>query len=124
LSTVDERDNGFPTFEQFTYDAVKAQIEDILRQRGSNVSVNPDHIIVQTEDFRKSVTDVLLEELAFEAVHPAYETKFSPKYYLVNGHPGVEKLDIRDLSSLSKTFRPRRQIYRDAESAISGQGSS
>lgn len=106
LSTVDERDNGFPTFEQFTYDAVKAQIEDILRQRGSNVSVNPDHIIVQTEDFRKSVTDVLLEGLAFEAVHPSYETKFSPKYYLVNGHPSVEKLDIRDLSSLSKTFRP------------------
>ncbi|WP_448694728.1 dermonecrotic toxin domain-containing protein [Pseudomonas moraviensis] len=106
LSTVDARDNGFPTFEQFTYDAVKAQIEDILRQRGSNVSVNPDHIMVQTEEFRKSVTDVLLEGLAFEAVHPAYETKFSPKYYLVNGHPAVEKLDIRDLSSLSKTFRP------------------
>lgn len=106
LSTVDARDNGFPTFEQFTYDSVKAQIEDILRTRGSNVSVNPDQIIVQTEEFRKSVTDVLLEGLAFEAVHPAYETKFSPKYYLVNGHPGIEKLDIRDLSSLSKTFRP------------------
>ncbi|WP_329515881.1 dermonecrotic toxin domain-containing protein [Pseudomonas moraviensis] len=106
LSTVDARDNGFPTFEQFTYDSVKAQIEDILRTRGSTVSVNPDHIIVQTEDFRKSVTDVLLEGLAFEAVHPAYETKFSPKYYLVNGHPIIEKLDIRDLSSLSKTFRP------------------
>ncbi|VVQ27999.1 dermonecrotic toxin domain-containing protein [Pseudomonas fluorescens] len=106
LSTIDARDNGFPTFEQFTYDSVKAQIEDILRIRGSNVSVNPDQIIVQTEAFRKSVTDVLLEGLAFEAVHPAYETKFSPKYYLVNGHPSVEKLDIRDLSSLSKTFRP------------------
>lgn len=106
LTTVDARDNGFPTFEQFTYDSVKAQIEDILRTRGSNVSVNPDQIIVQTEEFRKSVTDVLLEGLAFEAVHPAYATKFSPKYYLVNGHPIVEKLDIRDLSSLSKTFRP------------------
>lgn len=106
LSTVDARDNGFPTFEQFTYDAVKAQIEDILRARGSIVSVNPDQIIVQTEEFRKSVTDVLLEGATFEAVHPAYETKFSPKYYLVNGHPNVDKLDIRDLSSLSKTFRP------------------
>ena len=106
LSTVDARENGFPTYEQFTYDSVKAQIEDILRLRGSNVLVNPDRIIIQTEEFRKSVTDVLLEGLAFEAVHPAYETKFSPKYYLVNGHPIVEKLDIRDLSSLSKTFRP------------------
>lgn len=106
LSMVEARDNGFPTFEQFTYDSVKAQIEDILRSRGSNVSVDPDQIIVQTEDFRKSVTDVLLEGLAFEAAHPSYETKFSPKYYLVNGHPIVEKLDIRDLSSLSKTFRP------------------
>ena len=106
LSTVDARDNGFPTFEQFTYDAVKAQIEEILRIRGSNISVNPDHIIVQTENYRKSVTDVLLEGLAFEAAHPAYETKFSPKYYLVNDHPSVEKLDIRDLSSLSKSFRP------------------
>jgi hypothetical protein len=106
LSTVDARDNGFPTFEQFTYDAVKAQIEDILRARGSIVSVNPDQIIIQTEEFRKSVTDVLLEGVAFEATHPAYETKFSPKYYLVNGHPDIGKLDIRDLSSLSKTFRP------------------
>lgn len=106
LSMVDARDNGFPTFEQFTYDSVKTQIEDILRTRGSNVSVNPDQIIVQTEDFRKSVTDLLLEGLAFDAVNPAYETKFSPNYYLVNGHPLVEKLDIRDLSSLSKTFRP------------------
>ncbi|MFI8224849.1 dermonecrotic toxin domain-containing protein [Pseudomonas sp. NPDC085632] len=106
LTTVDARDNGFPTFEQFTYDSVKAQIEDILRNRGSKISVNPDQIIVQTEEFRKSVTDVLLEGLAFEAAHPAYATKFSPKYYLVNGHPIVEKLDIRDLSSLSKTFRP------------------
>ncbi len=106
LSTVDARDNGFPTFEQFTYDAVKAQIEEILRSRGTDVAVNPDHIFVQTEDYRKSVTDVLLEGLAFEAVHPAYETKFSPKYYLVNGHPNIETLDIRDLSSLSKTFRP------------------
>ncbi|HWH85741.1 MAG TPA: DUF6543 domain-containing protein [Pseudomonas sp.] len=106
LSMVDARDNGFPTFEQFTHDSVKAQIEDILRARGGHVAVNPDHIIVQTEEFRKSVTDLLVEGLAFEAVHPAYETKFSPKYYLVNGHPAVEKLDIRDLSSLSKTFRP------------------
>ncbi|WP_434767744.1 dermonecrotic toxin domain-containing protein [Pseudomonas triticicola] len=106
LSTVDARDNGFPTFEQFTYDAVKAQIEDILRARGSDVSVDPDRIFVQTEEFRKSVTDVLIEGVSFEATHPAYETKFSPKYYLVNGHPDIGKLDIRDLSSLSKTFRP------------------
>lgn len=106
LSTVDIRDNGFPTFEQFTYDAVKKQIEDILRARGSIVAVDPGLIIVQTEEFRKSVTDLLLEGLSFDATHPAYETKFSPKYYLLSGHPAVDKLDIRDLSSLSKTFRP------------------
>ncbi|WP_434592216.1 hypothetical protein J3Q09_22935 [Pseudomonas sp. R4-83] len=106
LSTVEARENGFPTFEQFTYDSVKAQIEEILRSRGTIVTVNPDQIIIHTEEFRKSVTDLLVEGLAFEAVHPAYETKFSPKYYLLGGHPAIEKLDIRDLSSLSKTFRP------------------
>ncbi|QXI19868.1 dermonecrotic toxin domain-containing protein [Pseudomonas hamedanensis] len=106
LSTVDARDNGFPSFEQFTHDAVKAQIEEILRTRGSDVTVDPDRIIVQTETFRKSVTDLLLEGIAFEAVAPAYETKYSPKYYLLSNHPAVDKLDIRDLSSLSKTFRP------------------
>lgn len=106
LSTVDTRDNGFPSFEQFTYDSVKTAIEEILRARGMQVDVDPDRIIVQTEEFRKSITDLLIEGLAFEAVHPAYETKFSPKYYLLNGHPAIDKLDIRDLSSLSKTFRP------------------
>ncbi|SDS35993.1 dermonecrotic toxin domain-containing protein [Pseudomonas granadensis] len=106
LSTVNARENGFPTFEQFTYDSIKIQIEDILRSRGTIVTVNPDQIIIQTEEFRKSITDLLVEGLSFEAVHPAYETKFSPKYYLLDGHPAIEKLDIRDLSSLSKTFRP------------------
>lgn len=106
LSTVDARENGFPTFEQFTYDSIKAQIEEILRSRGTIVTVNPDQIIIHTEEFRKSITDLLVEGLAFEAVHPAYETKFSPKYYLLGGHPAIDRLDIRDLSSLSKTFRP------------------
>ncbi|MCP1474504.1 hypothetical protein ABIA54_001408 [Pseudomonas sp. EB276 TE3739] len=105
LSTVDTRDNGFPPFEQFTYDSVKIHIEEILRARGMQVDVDPDRIIVQTEEFRKSVTDLLIEGLAFYAVDPAYETKFSPRYYLLNGHPAIDKLDIRDLSSLSKTFR-------------------
>lgn len=106
LSTVDARENGFPTFEQFTYDSIKTQIEDILRSRGTIVTVNPDQIIIQTEEFRKSITDLLVQGVTFEAVHPAYETKFSPKYYLLGGHPVIERLDIRDLSSLSKTFRP------------------
>jgi hypothetical protein len=106
LSTVDTRDNGFPSFEQFTYDSVKSEIEGILHASGIKVAVDPDRIIVQTEYFHKSVTDLLLEGLKFEAVHPAYETKLSPKYYLLNGHPAIDKLDIRHLSSLSKTFRP------------------
>lgn len=106
LSTVDTRDNGFPSFEKFTYDAIKQTIEEILRARGSSVAVNPDHIVVQTPEFRKSVTEVLLEGLAFEAGHPAYATKYDPHYFLINGHPDIPALDIRDLSSLSKTYKP------------------
>jgi hypothetical protein len=106
LSTVEARDNAFPSFERFTHDAVKQNLESLLRSRGRNVEINPDQIIVQTDDFQKSVTDLLIEGLSFEAANPAYPSKYDPRYFLTDGHPAIDQLDIRDLSSLSKTFRP------------------
>jgi hypothetical protein len=106
LSVVDARENGFPSFERFTYDLIKQEIEIILRSKGRVVDVNPDLIMVQTVEFRKSITDLLLEGISFEASHPAYATKDDPKYFVTGGHPVMAELDIRHLSALSKTFRP------------------
>ncbi|EUB83984.1 dermonecrotic toxin domain-containing protein [Pseudomonas sp. GM30] len=106
LSTVETRDNAFPSFERFTRDAVKQNLENLLRSRGRSVEIDPDQIIVQTDDFQKSVTDLLIEGLSFEAANPAYPSKNDPRYFLTGGHPAIDQLDIRDLSSLSKTFRP------------------
>ncbi|MBT9266665.1 hypothetical protein KKQ10_17420 [Pseudomonas sp. MG-9] len=106
LSTIEARDNAFPSYERFTYDAVKQNLESLLYTRGQSVEVNPDQIIVQTDDFQKSVTDLLIEGLSFEAANPAYPSKYDPRYFLTGGHPAIDQLDIRDLSSLSKTFRP------------------
>lgn len=106
LSTVETRDNAFPSFERFTRDAVKQNLENLLRSRGRSVEIDPDQIIVQTDDFQKSVTDLLIEGLSFEAANPAYPSKNDPRYFLTGGHSAIDQLDIRDLSSLSKTFRP------------------
>ncbi|WP_277760628.1 DUF6543 domain-containing protein [Pseudomonas sp. A34-9] len=106
LSTVDARENGFPSFEQFTYDEVKKTLERILLARGRKVEVDPDLIFVKADSFRKSITDLLIEGVVFEAGHPAYAQKNDPTYEVIGKHPVIDELDIRDLSSLSKTFRP------------------
>ncbi|PKA69236.1 hypothetical protein ATI02_2069 [Pseudomonas baetica] len=106
ISTIEARENGFPSFEKFTYDAVKEVLQLELGSRQVNVNIDPDLIIVQAESFRRSLTDLLIEGLSFETSHPSFATKFDPYYYMIGGHPEIKELDIRDLSQLSKTFRP------------------
>lgn len=107
LTMVDTRENGFPTFEQFSRDLVKSRVEEVLRSRGQNVQVDPDRIIVQTDEFHLDLTSIIVEGRSFEVPNtPGRSKDDNPKYYLKGDHPRIDKLDIRDLSSWSKTLRP------------------
>lgn len=107
LSMVDSRENGYPTFEQFSRDLVKQRIEELLLTRGQKVQVDPDKIMIQTDDFHLDLTTVLIEGRHFEVpATPGRSIDDNPKFYVTGGHPSIEKLDIRDLSSWSKTLRP------------------
>jgi hypothetical protein len=107
LSMVDSRENGYPTFEQFSRDLIKQRIEEVLLSRGQRVQVDPDKIMIQTDDFHLDLTTVLIEERHFEVpATPGRSIDDNPKFYVTGGHPAIGKLDIRDLSSWSKTLRP------------------
>lgn len=107
LVAVHEQENSLPSFEKYTHGLIKASLEEHLRSLGQRISVDPDLIMVQTDDFYLDLTSVLLDERVFEAAHPAYRPPGSnPKFVLKGGHPTLEKLDIRFLSELSKKLRP------------------
>lgn len=107
LSMVDSRENGYPTFEQFSRDLIKQRIEEVLLSRGQRVQVDPDKIMIQTDDFHLDLTTVLIEGRNFEVPEtPGRPIDENPKFYVTGGHPSIEKLDIRDLASWSKTLRP------------------
>ncbi|RIJ12689.1 hypothetical protein DXT77_04265 [Pseudomonas sp. 91RF] len=107
LSMVDSRENGYPTFEQFSRDLIKQRIEEVLLSRGQKVQVDPDKIMIQTDEFHLDLTTVLIEGRHFEVpATPGRTIDDNPKFYVTGGHPSIEKLDIRDLSSWSKTLRP------------------
>ncbi|WP_192563566.1 dermonecrotic toxin domain-containing protein [Pseudomonas gozinkensis] len=107
LSMVDSRENGYPTFEQFSRDLIKQRIEEVLLSRGQRVQVDPDKIMIQTDDFHLDLTTVLIEGRHFEVpATPGRSIDDNPRFYVTGVHPSIEKLDIRDLSSWSKTLRP------------------
>lgn len=113
LSMVNSRDNGFPTFEQFTRALIKQRIEELLLSRGQTVQVDPDKIMIQTDDFHLDLTTVLIEGHNFDVPEtPGRTPDENPKFYVTGGHPSIEKLDIRDLSSWSETLRPGNHYTR------------
>lgn len=103
LTTVDIRENGFPSFEQFTRDYAKKKIEELLLTRGERVDVEPDHILVQTSEYRKSITDILIEGLTFQGSSASTASDTDARFYLTNNHPEMLRLDIRDLAAISRT---------------------
>ncbi|MGG7672960.1 dermonecrotic toxin domain-containing protein [Pseudomonas sp. WC2] len=107
LATVDARENALPSFETFTRNLIKTRLEAVLKMKGESAEINPDLIMVQTDDFIKDLTTVLVEELTFTAPHPAYILPGqNPKFHLKSGHPTVNKLTIQDLAHLSGTLHP------------------
>ncbi|POA46732.1 hypothetical protein C1893_18525 [Pseudomonas sp. MPR-ANC1] len=106
LMTVDTRENGFPTYDEFVYEEIKKNIEALLLSRGQRVEVDPDLIIVETDDFRGSFIAMLLEEQRLYADNPAYWKANGARYWTIGNHPNIDKLNIRDIASLSRTYYP------------------
>jgi hypothetical protein len=107
LYTVEFRDTGFPSFELFARNLIKQRIEQVLRERGSAVDVDPDLIYVQIspqEDM--TLSQLIISERSFEANNsPKPDPRDYPRFHWSTAHPALDKLSIRDISGWSKTLR-------------------
>lgn len=105
LQTVGIRQCGFVNYEQFCRDLIKARVEQVLSERGEQVTINPDRIYVEiSQDQKMTLTQLIVNEVHFYADSGTPGTY--PRYSLAIEHPATKKLDIRDISSWSKTLRP------------------
>ena len=108
LYTVEFRDTGFPSFEVFARKLIKQRVEQVLRERGSAVDVDPDLVYVQIspqEDM--TLSQLIISERSFEASNsPRPDPRDYPRFHWSTAHPSLDKLSIRDISGWSKTLRP------------------
>ena len=111
LYTVEGREAALISYEKFTYDLIKQRIEGVLKERGEQVQVDPDLIMIEFGPAqRASLTSVITQEKAFYAAeHERDPTNSYPRYQLAAGHPPLKTLDIRDLAGWSRTLRPGEQ---------------
>jgi len=108
LQTVNVRQGGFISYETFCVDLIKQRVEQVLLERGERVAINPDQIKVEIDlDQQMSLTQLIINEVHFYA-SGAGTTRY-PRFTLANSHPPVEKLDILDIASWSRTLRPGEQ---------------
>lgn len=107
LYTVEFRDTGFPSFELFARNLIKLRVEQVLRERGSAVEVNPDLVYVQIspqEDI--TLSQLIISERSFEASNsPNPVPEDYPRFHWSIAHLPLDKLSIRDISGWSKTLR-------------------
>lgn len=105
LKTIEVRQAGLISYEQFCFDLIKQRVEEVLLQRGQRVVVNPDLIYVQiSAQQQMTLTQLIVNEIHFYASgvgEPLY-----PRFSLSGAHPEVNGLDIRDIASWSRTLRP------------------
>lgn len=107
LFTVETRETACPSFEEYSRKLIKERVEAVLRSRGSYVNVDPDMIYVQISSGEQmSLTELIVEGRSFEPNNsPQPVPGQYPKFYCRAGHPPLDKLDIRDIASWSKTLR-------------------
>jgi hypothetical protein len=107
LYTVESRETAFPSFEEYSRELIKERVEAVLRSRGSYVNVDPDMVYVQiSSDEQMSLTELIVEGRSFEPNNsPQPVPGQYPKFYWRAVHPPLDKLDIRDIASWSKTLR-------------------
>jgi len=107
LYTVEFRDTGFPSFELFARNLIKQRVEQVLRERGSVVEVNPDLVYVQISPQEEmTLSQLIISERSFEANNsPNPVPEDYPRFRWSIAHPSLDKLSIRDISGWSKTLR-------------------
>ncbi|MFJ2389044.1 dermonecrotic toxin domain-containing protein [Pseudomonas koreensis] len=109
LYTVELRDTGVPSFEVFARQLIKTRIEEVLRDRGRVVEVDPDQIYVQISETQAWVlSELIVQERAFEPPsNPRWDPQRDyPRFHWAGTHPSLDALSIKDIASWSKTLRP------------------
>ncbi|WP_435034888.1 dermonecrotic toxin domain-containing protein [Pseudomonas neuropathica] len=111
LYTVGTREAGVLTYERFCYNLIKQRIEDLLKNVGENVEVNPDDIYIELNEREKvSLSDLIIKETPFYAHEGGGElVGVYPRLRLGAKHPLLRNLDIRQVASWSRTLRPGEQ---------------
>ncbi|WP_311132805.1 dermonecrotic toxin domain-containing protein [Pseudomonas fluorescens] len=107
LYTVEFRDTGFPSVELFARNLIKQRVEQVLRERGSAVDVDPDLVYVQiSPQENMTLSQLIISERSFEANNsPKPDPRDYPRFYWSTAHPPLDNLSIRDISGWSKTLR-------------------
>jgi hypothetical protein len=107
LYTVVYRDTGFPSYELFARNLIKQRVEQVLRERGSAVEVDPDLVYVEISPQESMIlSQLIISERSFEANNsPNPVPEDYPRFHWSVAHPPLEKLSIRDISGWSKTLR-------------------
>ncbi|MDX9672885.1 MULTISPECIES: DUF6543 domain-containing protein [unclassified Pseudomonas] len=108
LYSVELRETGFPSYENFARDLIKTRIEEVLRSRGRYVEVNPDLVFVQISATENWVlTELIVQERAFEPPSsPQWDPSDYPRFHWSTAQPSLDALTIKDIASWSKTLRP------------------
>lgn len=105
LQTVNVRQGGFISYEQFCFDLIKERVEQVVSERGESVSINPDQIRVEiSEEQQLTLRQLIINEVHFYA-DGAGQPKY-PRFIVAENHPPLKTLDIRDIAGWSRTLRP------------------
>lgn len=107
LYTVELRDTGFSSFELFARNLIKQRVEQVLRERGSAVDVDPDLVYVEISPQESmTLSQLIISQRRFEANNsPNPVPEDYPRFHWSAAHPPLGKLSIRDISGWSKTLR-------------------
>ncbi|MCU0119648.1 hypothetical protein N8H74_15395 [Pseudomonas sp. B2M1-30] len=106
LQTLAAREGGFISYERFCFDLIKQRVEQVLREKGEQVAVNPDRILVDVSpDAHMTLTRLIVTETHFYA-NDAGSAWSYPRFTLAQDHPAVKNLDIRHIAGWSRTLRP------------------
>jgi hypothetical protein len=108
LYTLGTREAGVITYERFCYDLIKQRIEELLKTFGENVKVNPDEIFIELSEKEKvTLTQLIIKETPFYVQERGGSVTGAYPWLSVGvKHPQLRNLDIRQVSSWSRTLRP------------------
>ncbi|MDI2141998.1 MULTISPECIES: dermonecrotic toxin domain-containing protein [unclassified Pseudomonas] len=106
LQTLMVREGGFVTYERFCFDLIKERVEQVLLEKGEQITINPDRIFVDVSpQVQMTLTELIITETHFYANDAGSPWSY-PRFTLAHDHLPVMNLDIRHIASWSRTLRP------------------